>query len=196
MEFDKSFSLPTVLGAESSAAEDENHWVLSLQFGELPMFRGVIGKLIVGEDCPWNNVRSHIQPPFLLEHDLPSEWQWPQRIRSDFAACRLATSMSILPKLEKQRKAGNLARSCVLRATLLPKTVGCVSLRRHCDLLNPLAPPSGRLEGIREILCLVHDLSVAELHNTHCVGWSPLVRDGVFRDPEITVSENSLDVEA
>ena len=63
-------------------------------------------------------------------------------------------------------------------------------------LLNPLAPPGGRLEGIREILCLVHDLSVAELHNTHCVCWSPLVRDCVFRDPEITVSENSLDVEA
>src|SRR5271165_1310549 len=35
------------------------------------------------------------------------------------------------------------------------------------DLLNPLAPPGGRLEGIREILCLAHDLSVAELHNTH-----------------------------
>jgi hypothetical protein len=64
------------------------------------------------------------------------------------------------------------------------------------DLLNPLAPPLRRLEGIREILCLAHDLSVAELHNTYCVCWSPLVRDCVFRDPEITVSENSLDVEA
>ena len=64
------------------------------------------------------------------------------------------------------------------------------------DRLNPLAPPGRRLEGIREILCLAHDLSVAEFHNTHCVCWSPLVRDGVFRDPEITVSENSLDVEA
>jgi hypothetical protein len=32
---------------------------LSLQFGELPAFRGVVGKLIVGEDSPWNNVRSH-----------------------------------------------------------------------------------------------------------------------------------------
>src|SRR5208282_2283264 len=63
------------------------------------------------------------------------------------------------------------------------------------DLLNPLAPPGGRLEGIREILCLAHDLSVAELHNTHGVCWSPLVRDGVFRDPEFTVSENSSDVE-
>ena len=63
-------------------------------------------------------------------------------------------------------------------------------------LLNPLAPPGRRLEGIREILCLVHNFSVAELHNTHCVCWPPLVCDGVFRDPEITVSENSPDVEA
>jgi hypothetical protein len=60
MEFNKPFSLPAVLGAETSAAEDENHWMWSLQFGELPAFRGVVGKLIVGEDSPWNNVRSHI----------------------------------------------------------------------------------------------------------------------------------------
>jgi hypothetical protein len=63
------------------------------------------------------------------------------------------------------------------------------------DLLNPLASPSGRLEGIREILCFVHDLTVAELHNAHCVCGSPLVDDCVFRDPEVTFSENSLDVE-
>jgi hypothetical protein len=37
------------------------------------------------------------------------------------------------------------------------------------DPLNPLAPPSRRLEGIRKILCLVHNLTVAELHNAHCV---------------------------
>ena len=69
MELNKPFSVPAVLGAETSTAEDENHWMLSLQFGELPTIRGVIGKLIVGEDRPGNNVRSHIQPPFLLEHD-------------------------------------------------------------------------------------------------------------------------------
>src|ERR1700734_169829 len=63
------------------------------------------------------------------------------------------------------------------------------------DTLNPLAPPRRRLEGIRKILCLVHDLAVAELHNAHRVCGSPLVGDGVFRDPEITLSENSLDVE-
>src|SRR5580692_6252970 len=71
MEFNKPFSLPAVLRAESSAAEDENHWVQSLQFGELPMFCGLIGKLIVGKDCPGNNVRSH-DTPFLLEHHLSS----------------------------------------------------------------------------------------------------------------------------
>jgi hypothetical protein len=61
--------------------------------------------------------------------------------------------------------------------------------------LNPLAPPGRGVEGIREILCLVHDLTVAELHNAHCVCGAPLVGDGVFRDPEFTLSENSLDVE-
>jgi hypothetical protein len=61
MEFNKPFSLPAVLGAETSAAEDENHWMLSLQLGELPAFRGVVGKLIVGEYSSWNNVRSHMK---------------------------------------------------------------------------------------------------------------------------------------
>jgi hypothetical protein len=64
------------------------------------------------------------------------------------------------------------------------------------DLLNPLASPGGRLEGICEILRLVHDLTVAELHDAHCVCRSPLVGDCVFRDPEIAFSENSPDVEA
>src|ERR1700721_1847970 len=54
------------------------------------------------------------------------------------------------------------------------------------DPLNPLASPGWRLEGIREILCLVHDLAVAKLHNAHRVCRPPLVGDGVFRDPEIT----------
>src|SRR5580698_11332906 len=64
------------------------------------------------------------------------------------------------------------------------------------DLLNPLLPPRRRLEGICKILCLVHDLTVAELHDAHGICWSPLVSDCVFRNPEITVSENPLDVEA
>jgi hypothetical protein len=52
MEFNKTFSLPAVFGAETSAAKDKNHWMLFLQFGELAAFRCVVGKLIVGEDSP------------------------------------------------------------------------------------------------------------------------------------------------
>jgi hypothetical protein len=63
-------------------------------------------------------------------------------------------------------------------------------------LLNPLLPPGRRLEGIREILRLVDHLAVAELHDTHRVCQSLLVGDGVFRDPEIPVSDNPLDLEA
>src|ERR1700675_4143874 len=143
MEFNKPFCLPAVLGAESSAAKDENHWVWSLQFGELPAFRGVIGKLIVGEDRPGNNGRSHIQTPFLLGHDH----------------CSLFSK--------------NLRELVSLKFWIEEKVDSASAASR--DLLNPLAPPGGRLEGIREILCLVHDLSVAGLHNTHRVCWSPLV---------------------
>ncbi len=64
------------------------------------------------------------------------------------------------------------------------------------DLLNPLPAPGGGREGIPEILCFVDDLAVAELHNTHCVRRSALVRDDVLRDPKISVSENPFDVEA
>ncbi len=59
MELKKPFTLPAVLGAETATAEDENHGMLSLQFGELPAFRGVVSKLVVGDDRPRNNVRSH-----------------------------------------------------------------------------------------------------------------------------------------
>jgi hypothetical protein len=60
MELDKPFSLPAVLGAVTSAAENEDHWMPPLQLRELPTFRGVVGKLIVGEDGPWNYVRPHM----------------------------------------------------------------------------------------------------------------------------------------
>jgi hypothetical protein len=42
----------------------------------------------------------------------------------------------------------------------------------------------------------VDHLAVAELHNAHRVCCSLLVRDGVFRDAQIPVSENPLDLEA
>lgn len=55
------------------------------------------------------------------------------------------------------------------------------------DMLNPLAPPGGGLEGIREVLGLVDDLTVAEFHDAHGICRSPLVGDGVFGDPGITI---------
>jgi hypothetical protein len=61
MEFKNPFMLSAVLGAESAADEDEHHRVLALQLRELPAFRRVIGKFVVGENGPWNNVRSHIK---------------------------------------------------------------------------------------------------------------------------------------
>jgi hypothetical protein len=68
-------------------------------------------------------------------------------------------------------------------------------LRRR-DRLYPLGPPGRCFEGIGEILGFVHDLAVAELHNAHCVGRLAVVGDGVFGDPEIAVSEDSLDSKA
>jgi hypothetical protein len=46
----EAFGLAAVLRAETAAAENENHGVWSLQFGELAAFRGVVGKLVVRED--------------------------------------------------------------------------------------------------------------------------------------------------
>ena len=92
-----------------------------------------------------------------------------------------------------------LAASRLGRLALVPACAAsdrcCFRKSRRRDPLNPLAPPGRCVEGIGEILCLMHDLAVAEFHNAHCVCWSPLVGDGVFRDPEITFSENSLDGE-
>src|ERR1700738_3654619 len=65
MEFKKQLGLPAVLRAETAAAEDEHHGMLALQLGELPVFRRVVGKFVVGEDGPWNNVRSHTTSPQL-----------------------------------------------------------------------------------------------------------------------------------
>jgi hypothetical protein len=59
MELDEEFRLAAVLGAETSAAEDENHGMLCLQFGELLAFAGMVGKFVIGKDGAGNDVRSH-----------------------------------------------------------------------------------------------------------------------------------------
>ena len=91
MKLNKPFMLPAVLGAEASAAEDENHWMLPLQFRKLPAFSGVIGKLIAGQDSPWNNVRSHMKTTFLVETDDPQRKE-PTRPRTNAAISSAAVS--------------------------------------------------------------------------------------------------------
>ena len=49
VEFKKPFSLPTVLRAETAAAENEHHGMLTLQLGELPSFCRVVGKTLLPE---------------------------------------------------------------------------------------------------------------------------------------------------
>jgi hypothetical protein len=51
--------LPAIFGAKPAAAEHENHRIGPLEFRELASFRGVIGKLVIGKDSSWNNIRSH-----------------------------------------------------------------------------------------------------------------------------------------
>jgi hypothetical protein len=42
MKLDEKLRLAPVLGTITAAAEDEYHWVLSLQLGELSAFRGMV----------------------------------------------------------------------------------------------------------------------------------------------------------
>jgi hypothetical protein len=66
MKLKKQFMLPAVLWTVTAPAEHENHWISSLQFGELAPLCRVIGKFVIGEYGPWNNVRSHMQTTFLV----------------------------------------------------------------------------------------------------------------------------------
>jgi len=51
--------LPAVFRAETSAAENENHWILFLQFGKLLAFPSMIRKFVVWENSSWHNVGTH-----------------------------------------------------------------------------------------------------------------------------------------
>jgi hypothetical protein len=61
MELQQPFGLTAVFWAEAAAAKDENHGILSLQFGEFSMLRGVVAKLIVGENSSGHHVGSHLK---------------------------------------------------------------------------------------------------------------------------------------
>jgi hypothetical protein len=66
MKLKEQFMLPAVLWTVTATAEHENHWMLSLQFGELAPLCRVIRKLVIGEHRPWNYVRPHMQTAFLV----------------------------------------------------------------------------------------------------------------------------------
>jgi hypothetical protein len=69
------------------------------------------------------------------------------------------------PRLAKAGLRGSVVAALLSKSDLHQSRHNAAS----CDPLNPLAPPGRRLEGIREILGLVHDLTVAELQNAHGV---------------------------
>src|SRR5271170_3932053 len=79
MELNQSFRLPAIFGAETTAAEDKNHRVWSLQVGELSAFGAMVGKLVVGEDGSRNDVSSHLR---ILTPSMRGVWS---RFRDEIA---------------------------------------------------------------------------------------------------------------
>jgi hypothetical protein len=59
MQLDEEFCLPAVLGAIPSAAEYENHGMLTLQLGELTAFCSMVGEFVIGEKRAGHNIGSH-----------------------------------------------------------------------------------------------------------------------------------------
>jgi hypothetical protein len=70
------------------------------------------------------------------------------------------------------------------------KQISLSSVRRPRSA-EPIASAGPAPRRDPEILCFVDDLAVAELHNTHRVCQSSLVRDCVFRDPRSPFPESA-----
>src|ERR1700761_4244484 len=80
-------------------------------------------------------------------------------------------------------------------STTSSRSVGCtVSAICFKLLLHPLPAPCWSLERVCKVLRLVYNLAVPELHDAHCKSRPSLVRDGVLRNPQITRTENTLDL--
>src|SRR5205807_8533334 len=89
--------LPAVLRTETSAAEDENHRILSLQFGKLSAFGRVIRKFVIRKHSPWNNVRSHMNITFFsLEHSNLQREE-PRKFRTNAVISSAAVSNAKWP---------------------------------------------------------------------------------------------------
>jgi hypothetical protein len=74
------------LRTKTSAAQNDDHRILSLYFGKLPVFAGMIGKLVIGEACSGNNVRSHGRTSLLSSTKHP--------VSRDACESRLANSQA------------------------------------------------------------------------------------------------------
>jgi hypothetical protein len=61
MQFDKEFGLPAVLGTKTSAAEYENHRMLTLQLRKLTAFGSMVSQFVVRKERAGDNVGSHIK---------------------------------------------------------------------------------------------------------------------------------------
>jgi hypothetical protein len=61
--------------------------------------------------------------------------------------------------------------------------------------LNPLAPPTQRLEWIRKVLGLVHHFAIPERHDACRERLPVLVVDDLFRNPEVALPLHSPDYE-
>jgi hypothetical protein len=61
MELRQTFGLTAIFWTEGAAAKDEDHRILSLQLGEFSMLRGLVAKLIVGENSSRHHVGSHVK---------------------------------------------------------------------------------------------------------------------------------------
>jgi hypothetical protein len=85
MELDEEFGLAAVLGAETSAAEDEDHGVRALQFGEFAAFRSVIGKLVVWESGAGDDVGTHVNTSgsWMLGAGLSLRYLLRERVEND-----------------------------------------------------------------------------------------------------------------
>jgi hypothetical protein len=56
MKLDKPSAWRRSFGAVTSAVENQNHWLLALQFGELTALRSMVGKLKVGNDSSRSDI--------------------------------------------------------------------------------------------------------------------------------------------
>jgi len=109
--------------------------MLSLQLAELAAFRGVAGKLIVGEGRSWNHVRSHMENPQPLDacRRVRSQWNFGVGIFLRLQKTNLRVPHPYLP----------LARVGILTF----RSVRFIPLRGKTNVKNPTLTSNGTTLG-------------------------------------------------